>query len=58
MIKVPTITKRDFPTMARVLWDFEQVFGPTDRRCAIEGGKQYREPSDDAGYVQIVLEQK
>lgn len=55
MKKVPAITKRDFPLMSRVLWDFEQAFGPTERRCLTEGGKQYGEPS--AGeYVIPVLQ--
>ena len=44
MTKVPAITKRDFPTMARVLWDFEQEFGPTERISMTEGGEQYGEP--------------
>lgn len=57
MKKVDAITKRDFPTMARVLYDFEQAFGPTERRCLTEGGMQYGEPS--AGeYVQIEMESK
>ena len=58
MKRVDAITKRDFPLMSRVLYDFEQLFGPTERICVIEAGKQYGEPSPDAGYVQIVLEKK
>lgn len=58
MTRVDAITKRDFPSMSRVLWDFEQAFGPTERVCVIEAGKQYGEPSQGAGYVQPVLEQR
>lgn len=51
------ITKRDFPSMSRVLYDFEQVFGPTERIAMTEGGNRYGEPS--AGeYVQPVIEQR
>lgn len=55
MNKVDAITKRDFPLMSRVLYDFEQVFGPTERIAMIEGGNRFGEPS--AGeYVQPELE--
>jgi hypothetical protein len=52
------ITKRDFPSMARVLYDFEQCFGPTERIEMTEGGNRYGEPSPDAGYVIPVIEQR
>ena len=55
MTRVDAITKRDFPSMSRVLWDFEQAFGPTERVCVIEAGKQYGEPSHGE-YVQPVIQ--
>ena len=55
MTRVDAITKRDFPRMSRVLWDFRQVFGEVKPTFAIEGGNRYGEPS--AGeYVQPVVE--
>ena len=55
MTRVDAITKRDFPTMSRVLYDFEQAFGPTERIAMIEGGNRFGEPS--AGeYVQPVIQ--
>ena len=54
MIKCDVITKRDFPSMSRVLWDFEQEFGPTERRYLSENGVTYGEPSAGAYVVPSV----
>ncbi len=55
MKKVDEITKRDFPSMAKVLWDFRQVFGEVKPTFAVEDGKQYGEPSQGE-YVKPVVE--
>jgi hypothetical protein len=57
MIKVDAITKRDFPSMSKWLWDFEQAFGPTERIALTEGGNRYGEPSQGE-YVIPVIEQR
>ena len=54
MKKVDAITKRDFPTMARVLYDFEQEFGLTERTFMQENGTEYGEPWQGAGVVPVL----
>ena len=54
MNKVNAITKRDFPTMARVLYDFEQEFGLTERTFMQENGTEYGEPWQGAGVVPVL----
>lgn len=57
MTRVDAITKRDFPLMSRVLFDFLQAFGEVKPTFAIEGGKRFGEPSQ-GDYVIPVIEQR
>lgn len=50
------ITKRNFPTIAKVLYDFEQIFGPTERVYLKEGDSEHGTPSGDSGYVIPIME--
>ena len=49
------MTKRNFPSMSRVLYDFRQVFGEVEYTYAKEGANEYGERWQGQG-VQPVLE--
>jgi len=51
-------TKRNFPLMSRVYWDFQQEFGDIERTYAKEGNSEEGTPSQGDYVVPVVRDER